>query len=134
MRSLSRVHPGFVTACGPVHEVRRCPVPAVHGDDHAKAGQPGHARAVRGQCVTRFGPHAHVGVPVRAPAWRCWHGGHRHDHRSGHRAHPAAAARRFATSVTLFGYSLPTAAELGITCVFAVVFLALAVSGFGKPE
>jgi len=24
--------------------------------------------------------------------------------------------------------------ELGITCVFAVVFLALAVSGFGKPE
>jgi len=24
--------------------------------------------------------------------------------------------------------------ELGITCVFAVVFLALAGSGFGKPE
>jgi hypothetical protein len=47
---------------------------------------------------------------------------------------PAAAAQRFATSVTLFGYSLPTALELGITCVFAVVFRALAVSGFGKPE
>jgi len=46
----------------------------------------------------------------------------------------AAAAQRFATGVTLFGYSLPTTAELGITCVFAVVFLALAVSGFGKPE
>jgi ABC-2 type transport system permease protein len=47
---------------------------------------------------------------------------------------PAVAAERFSTGITLFGYSLPTALELGITCVFAVVFLALAVSGFGKPE
>ena len=47
---------------------------------------------------------------------------------------PAAAAERFATGVTLFGYTLPTAMELAITCVFAVVFLTLAVSGFGKPE
>jgi len=47
---------------------------------------------------------------------------------------PAAAAERFATGVTLFGYSLPTVAELGITCVFATVFLTLAVTGFGRPE
>ena len=46
----------------------------------------------------------------------------------------AAAAERFATGVTLFGYTLPTAIELAITCAFAVVFLTVAVSGFGKPE
>jgi ABC-2 type transport system permease protein len=47
---------------------------------------------------------------------------------------PAAAAERFGTGVTLFGYTLPTAIELGITCVFAVVFLTLAISGSGNPE
>ena len=47
---------------------------------------------------------------------------------------PPAAAERFAAGVTLFGYSLSTALELAITCAFAVGFLALAVSGFGKTE
>jgi len=47
---------------------------------------------------------------------------------------PAAAAERFAAGVTLFGYTLPTAIELAITCAFAVVFRTVAVSGFGKPE
>jgi hypothetical protein len=47
---------------------------------------------------------------------------------------PAAAAERSAAGVTLFGHTLPTAIELAITCVFAVVFRTLAVSGFGKPE
>ena len=47
---------------------------------------------------------------------------------------PAAAAERFATGVTLFGYPLSTALEITITCAFAVVFLALAVAGFGRPD
>ena len=47
---------------------------------------------------------------------------------------PPAAAERFATGVTLFGYLLPTALEITITCAFAVVFLALAVAGFGRPD
>jgi ABC-2 type transport system permease protein len=47
---------------------------------------------------------------------------------------PPAAAARFSASVTLFGYSLPIAVEIGIVCVFAVVFFVLAVAGFGKPE
>jgi len=34
----------------------------------------------------------------------------------------------------LFGYTLSDAACIGITCGFAVVFLALAVIGFGKTE
>jgi len=38
------------------------------------------------------------------------------------------------SGVTLFGYTLPTAIELAITCSFAVVLRTLAVSGFGKPE
>jgi hypothetical protein len=46
----------------------------------------------------------------------------------------AARPERFATGVTLFGYTLPTAIDLGITCLCAVVFRTLAVSGFGKPE
>jgi ABC-2 type transport system permease protein len=46
---------------------------------------------------------------------------------------PAAAAR-FTTGVSLFGYTLPLGAELGVVCVFAAVFLRLAVAGFGRPE
>jgi len=46
----------------------------------------------------------------------------------------AAATERFAAGVTLFGYTLPTAMELAVTCVFAVVLRTLAACGFGKPE
>jgi len=34
----------------------------------------------------------------------------------------------------LFGYPLPIALELGITCPFAAVLLTLAVTGLGKLE
>ena len=71
--------------------------------------------------ITRLNPLTYAADPLRHLVFELQH-------------MPAAAAQRFATGVTLFGYSGPTAAELGITCVFAVVFLALAVSGFGKPE
>ncbi|MFI1166995.1 hypothetical protein ACH4UM_26195 [Streptomyces sp. NPDC020801] len=47
---------------------------------------------------------------------------------------PSSARARFPTGVTLFGYQLLLAAELGIVCACAAAFLALAVSGFGKPE
>jgi ABC-2 type transport system permease protein len=47
---------------------------------------------------------------------------------------PPAAAARFATGVTIFGYTLTNAACVGITAGFAVIFLVLAVSGFGKPD
>lgn len=45
-----------------------------------------------------------------------------------------ADSSRFATGVELFGYSLPVAAELGIVAGFAVLFTALSVRKFGKPE
>jgi hypothetical protein len=47
---------------------------------------------------------------------------------------PPTAAAKFSSTVTLFGITLTNAACIGITCVFAVVFLALAVTGFGKPD
>jgi len=47
---------------------------------------------------------------------------------------PPAAAARFGGGVTLFGFTLSNAACVGITCAFAVVFLALAVIGFGAAE
>ena len=47
---------------------------------------------------------------------------------------PPAAAARFPTGVTLFGYTLPIGAELGIVCAFAALFLTLAVRSFGRPE
>lgn len=45
-----------------------------------------------------------------------------------------ASSGRFATGVELFGYSLPVAMELGIIAAFAVLFTALSVRTFGKPE
>ena len=47
---------------------------------------------------------------------------------------PPAAAARFSTGVSLFGYTLPLAVEIGLVCVFAFLFLVLAVAGFGRPE
>lgn len=44
------------------------------------------------------------------------------------------AAGRFAAGLELFGYTLPIAAELGIIAGFAVLFTALSVRSFGKPE
>lgn len=45
-----------------------------------------------------------------------------------------AASSRFAPGVELFGYTLPVAAELGIVAAFALLFTALSVRKFGKPE
>ena len=47
---------------------------------------------------------------------------------------PPAAVARFPTGVTLFGITLPLAAELGIVAVFAAIFLVVAVRGFGRAE
>ncbi len=47
---------------------------------------------------------------------------------------PPAAAARFATGVTIFGYTLPISLEIGIVCGFAALFLVLGVAGFGRPE
>ena len=47
---------------------------------------------------------------------------------------PAVAKARFPTDVTIFGHTLSLAAELGIVVGFAVVFLALAVANFGRPD
>jgi len=47
---------------------------------------------------------------------------------------PPAAAARFSTGVSLFGYTLPIALEIGFVCCFAGLFLVLAVKGFGRPE
>lgn len=47
---------------------------------------------------------------------------------------PPAAAARFSAGVTWFGYTLPISAEIGITCLLAVVFLALAITGLGRAE
>jgi ABC-2 type transport system permease protein len=47
---------------------------------------------------------------------------------------PPAAMARFPTGVSLFGYTLPLGTEIGVVCAFTVVFLGLAVAGFGKTE
>jgi ABC-2 type transport system permease protein len=47
---------------------------------------------------------------------------------------PPAAAARFPTGIELFGVTLPLGAELGIVVAFAVLFLVLAVLGFGTRE
>ena len=47
---------------------------------------------------------------------------------------PPAAAARFATGVTIFGYTLPLLGEIAVVVIFALVFLALAISAFGKPD
>jgi len=47
---------------------------------------------------------------------------------------PPAARVRFPTGVELFGRTLPLAGEIAIVGAFAVVFLALAIHAFGRPE
>ena len=47
---------------------------------------------------------------------------------------PPAAAARFATGMSLFGWTLPIGAEIGVVCVFATLFLGLAIAWFGRPE
>ena len=47
---------------------------------------------------------------------------------------PPAAAARFATGVTIFGYLLPLWGEILIVVAFALIFLTLAIKGFGKPD
>jgi ABC-2 type transport system permease protein len=71
--------------------------------------------------LTRLNPLTYAVAPLRSVVFAAQH-------------MPPAAAAKFSSSVTLFGVTLSNAACIGITCVFAVVFLALAVSGFGKAE
>ena len=47
---------------------------------------------------------------------------------------PPAAAARFTTGVTIFGHMVPLWGELLITIAFALIFLVLAITGFGKPD
>jgi ABC-2 type transport system permease protein len=47
---------------------------------------------------------------------------------------PAAAAARFPTGVSVFGYTLHIGLELVVVAAFAVVFLVAAVKAFSKPE
>jgi len=71
--------------------------------------------------LTRINPLTYAVAPLRDVVFAAQH-------------MPPAAAEKFSSSVTLFGYTLSTAACIGITCAFAVAFLALAVTGFGKPD
>ena len=45
-----------------------------------------------------------------------------------------AARLRFPTGIELWGHTIPTSSELAVVVAFAVVFLALAVQAFGRPE
>ena len=71
--------------------------------------------------LTRLNPLTYAVAPLRSIVFAAQH-------------MPPAAAAKFSSSVTLFGYTLSTAACIGITCAFAAAFLALAVTGFGKPD
>jgi ABC-2 type transport system permease protein len=71
--------------------------------------------------ITRINPLTYAVDPLRRVVFAAQH-------------MPPAAAARFATGVSLFGYALPISAEIGIFCTFAALFLALAVAGFGRPE
>jgi len=71
--------------------------------------------------LTRLNPLTYAVAPLRSLVFAAQH-------------MPPAAAAKFSSTVTLFGYPLSNAACVGITCGFAVVFLALAVTGFGQPD
>jgi ABC-2 type transport system permease protein len=71
--------------------------------------------------ITRINPLTYAVDPLRHVVFAAQH-------------MPPAAAARFSTGVSLFGSMLPLGAELGVVCVFAALFLGLAVSGFGQPE
>jgi ABC-2 type transport system permease protein len=71
--------------------------------------------------LTRLNPLTYAVAPLRQVVFAAQH-------------MPPAAAAKFSSSVTLFGHALSNAACLGITCVFAAVFLGLSVAAFGKPE
>lgn len=69
--------------------------------------------------ITRINPLTYAVDPLRHVVFGAQH------------MSPVAAAR-FPTGVSLFGYTLPLAAELGIVVVFAALFLALAVKAFSR--
>jgi len=71
--------------------------------------------------LTRINPLTYAVAPLRSIVFAAQH-------------MPPAAAAKFSSTVTLFGAPLPSAACVGMTCGFAVVFLALAVAGFGQPD
>lgn len=71
--------------------------------------------------ITRLNPLTYAVDPLRHVVFAAQH-------------MPPAAAARFSTGVSLFGYTLPIWAEIGFVCAFAVVFVTLAVAGFGRPE
>jgi len=71
--------------------------------------------------LTRLNPLTYAVAPLRQIVFAAQH-------------MPPAAAAKFSSTVTLFGTTLPGAACIGITCAFAAAFLALAVTGFGKPD
>jgi ABC-2 type transport system permease protein len=71
--------------------------------------------------ITRINPLTYAVDPLRHVVFAAQH------------MTPAAAAR-FSTGVSLFGYTLPLSAEIGFVFAFAALFLVLAVAGFGRPE
>jgi len=71
--------------------------------------------------LTRINPLTYAVAPLRSIVFAAQH-------------MPPAAATKFSSTVTLFGTTLSNAACVGIACGFAVVFLGLAVAGFGRPD
>lgn len=71
--------------------------------------------------ITRINPLTYAVDPLRHVVFAVQH-------------MPPAAAARFSTGVSLFGYTLPLSAEIGIVCAFLALFLGLAIAGFGRPE
>ena len=71
--------------------------------------------------ITRVNPLTYAVDPLRHVVFAAQH-------------MPPAAAARFPTGVDLFGTALPLWGEIGIVAGFAVVFLGLAIAGFGRAE
>lgn len=71
--------------------------------------------------ITRVNPLTYAVDPLRHVVFAAQH-------------MPPAAALRFSTGVSLFGYTLPLSVEVGFVCAFAALFLVLAIVGFGRPE
>ncbi len=71
--------------------------------------------------ITRVNPLTYAVDPLRHVVFAAQH-------------MPPAAAARFPTGVDLFGTALPLWGEIGIVAGFAVVFLGLAIAGFGRTE
>jgi hypothetical protein len=113
----------FASGAVPPPLAGRAEVVATRGQRRAWSRSAGRCRGLARTLParTRINPLTYAVAPLRSVVFAAQH-------------MPPAAAAKFSSTVTLFGHTLSGAACVGITRAFAVAFLVLAVTGFGKPD